>query len=125
MNHDMNFSKWGQLARGFLGDEFWSDITNSVRINVPKSDVYHTSQEVWVFIDVPGLENVRDLAVCVEGETLYVRGFIPGADGLGEAVMSERFTGSFERMIPLGTTVKGDKRQIRYRKGVLEIRLPL
>ncbi|QKG83450.1 Hsp20/alpha crystallin family protein [Kroppenstedtia pulmonis] len=125
MNHDMHISKWGQLAREFLGDEFWSDITSSVRVNVPKSDVYHTNREVRVLIDLPGLEKVQDLEIRVEGETLYVKGFIPDVDRLGEPVISERFTGSFERVIPLGTAVKGEERQVRYRKGVLEIRLPL
>ncbi|GGE27039.1 putative 15 kDa heat shock protein [Marinithermofilum abyssi] len=123
MNQDKNFEKWSKLARKFLGDDFWGDMMEAVPTAGPKADVYHGQQEVVVLIDLPGIENVKDVDVRIDGDTLWVKGERPNRYAHYNAKVTERNTGAFERKIHLGALVSKKQSSASYRKGVLEIRL--
>ncbi|RAL24314.1 Hsp20/alpha crystallin family protein [Thermoflavimicrobium daqui] len=116
--------RWQQLVRSFLGEDFFDDIVN---VNVSRdnelcADVYHTKNEVIIVIDIPGVEDIHSIDIHVDGETLWVKGTIPSPYQGYQSFLVERKQGTFQKMIPLGTTVSEKQSYARYRKGVLEIR---
>jgi HSP20 family protein len=129
-DQQQHFQKWSQLARKFLGDDFWSDVMNaspatpsSSSSGGPKADVYHTRNEVIVLLDLPGIEDIHLLDLRIQDDTLYIKGHIPARYANYDATLSERLSGDFERSIPLGATVTRQHSSARYRKGLLEVRL--
>jgi HSP20 family protein len=129
-DQQQHFQKWSQLARKFLGDDFWSDLmsaspttSSASSSNGPKADVYHTQNEVIVLVDLPGIEDIHLLDLRVNEDTLYIKGHIPTRYANYDSTLSERLSGDFERSIPLGTTVTRQRSSARYRKGLLEVRL--
>ncbi|PTX60709.1 HSP20 family protein [Melghirimyces profundicolus] len=124
MDPHQNFMKWSQLAKKFLGDDFWSDVIEHLPATVPKADVYHGDHELLVLVDLPGLENVNQIRLSVEGDALLVKGRMSPRQTHYEPVLQERYTGDFERRIQLGASVNRKNSSARYRKGVLEVRLP-
>ncbi|SFT00111.1 HSP20 family protein [Marininema halotolerans] len=113
------------MAREFLGEEFWSEVSGVGSKNHPKADVIHSMNEVIVVIDLPGIANIDAVDIRVEGETLFIKGTIPTLYKQQEHIVTERHVGSFERTIPLGVPVIRQRSRASYRKGVLEIRLPM
>lgn len=118
-----NFN-WHELARQFLGDDFFEEIQTSVNKEEPAADVYHGQNEVIVVINLPGLENVHSLELRIEGENLWLQGDFPTPYQGYRTILSERKKGRFQKVIPLGTFVSKKYTHARYRRGVLEIRFP-
>lgn len=125
VNRPPNFDKWRQIAKDFLGEDFWSDVSGMGSVNQAKADVIHSMNEVIVLIDLPGIDDIDAVDIRVEGETLFIKGRIPTAYKKHERILTERNSGTFERTIPLGVPVIRQKSRANYRKGVLEIRLPM
>ncbi|MFC4077721.1 Hsp20/alpha crystallin family protein [Salinithrix halophila] len=125
MNESANFSKWSQMARDFLGEDFWSEVSGMGEGKHPKTDVLLGRNEVIVLMDLPGVDNLEDVDIRVEGETLFVKGTVPTPYTKCDRLVSECFRGAFERVIPLGRVVSRRQGSARYRRGVLEIRLPM
>lgn len=124
MEPSSNLMKWTQLARQFLGEDFWSDVMNAVPDSGPKADVYHTRNEVIVLVDLPGIEDINQVQLRLDGQHLLIKGTIPSRYDQLEVSVSERPKGEFQRSIPLGAWVTRHKGSARYRRGVLEVRLP-
>jgi HSP20 family protein len=108
-----DFSRWHQLARQFLGDDFFSDIMSAANAKSPCADVYQGKNEVIVVIDLPGVEDVNSLDIQVEGETLWIRGYLPTPYHAYQATLTERKKGEFDKTIPLGATVSKQYRSKR------------
>jgi HSP20 family protein len=117
--------RWYQLARMFLGEEFFDDfITAKNNNHLPCADVYHSRDEVIVVVDLPGIEDIGSLDARIAGNNLVLKGtFTPSYQGY-ESFLCERKRSAFQKIIPLGTAVSNKKTFSRYRKGVLEIRFP-
>ncbi|WP_169713745.1 Hsp20/alpha crystallin family protein [Paludifilum halophilum] len=118
------FTQWGRLARDFLGEDFWSEVSGAVQGYPPRVDVLKNEREVIVLIDAPGIDDIDTVELHVDEETLYVRGEISPSRQDCQRILTERFQGQFERVVPLGETVSRENTRARYRKGVLEIYLP-
>ncbi|SFI57620.1 Hsp20/alpha crystallin family protein [Thermoflavimicrobium dichotomicum] len=117
--------RWNQLARMFLGDDFFEEMI-SVKNNttLPNADVYHTKTEVIAVIDLPGIEDIKSIDVQIEGDKLVIKGAVTSPYQAYQVLLNERMKGSFQKVIPLGTMVSNKQPFARYRKGVLEIRIP-
>lgn len=92
---------------------------------LPAADVIRDKDNVVIRLDVPGLKK-EDLDISVLESTLVVRGekkHEPN-DG-GNVHRSERFYGSFERVIDLPTPVNADQARATFCDGVLEITCPV
>lgn len=124
MESGSNSLKWSQLARQFFGEDFWSDVMGAIPDSVPKADVYHTRNEVIVLVDLPGIEDINQLELRIDGQQLLIKGTIPSRYDQLKVAVSERPKGEFERSIPLGAWVTRRNGSARYRRGVLEVRLP-
>ncbi|WP_131926479.1 Hsp20/alpha crystallin family protein [Hazenella coriacea] len=129
MNNSKNsfdFTKWNQLARQFLGEDFFQDMMDGPlkQGQGPYADVYQGQNEVIVVIDLPGMEDINSLDIRVEGALMKIKGFITSPYQGYPTITTERQRGEFEKTINLGNDVSNKYTSARYRKGVLEIRLP-
>jgi HSP20 family protein len=91
----------------------------------PKVDVVETDKEIKVTAELPGLD-AKDVDVTVSHNTLTLKGEKHQEhEEKGEGYYrSERSYGSFQRSIPLPSTVETDKADAAFSKGVLTISFP-
>ncbi|AUS07779.1 hypothetical protein C1X05_02370 [Laceyella sacchari] len=113
---------WNQLARHFLGDDFFEDILSAAERKGPAADVYHGKNEVIVVVDLPGMDNIQSLEMKVENDTLWLSGRFSIPYNGYRMTLAERSRGEFQKCIPLGAPVSKNYTSARYRRGVLEIR---
>ncbi|SEN66365.1 Hsp20/alpha crystallin family protein [Lihuaxuella thermophila] len=123
-NHIPDNKKWNQLARQFLGEDFFADVLEAARGTYPCIDVYHGKNEVIVVIDLPGIEDINSLDLGVDGDTFYIKGYFSTPYQAYSSAMIERKRGEFQRTVSLGVQVSPKCTSARYRKGVLELRFP-
>nr|WP_224749812.1 Hsp20/alpha crystallin family protein [Polycladospora coralii] len=88
----------------------------------PYVDVYHLNNEVIVVIDLPGMDNIQNIELKIEGDQLTITGRLNTPYQGFSAILQERRRGEFQKIIPLGVAVEKRYNSARYRKGVLEIR---
>lgn len=124
-----DFPRWHNLAKQFLGAEFFQDIMDSqgaksTNSSYPAVDVYQGKSEVIIVIDLPGVEEFRMVDLKIEGEQLSISGSVPTPYQGYEAIITERKNGSFSKTISLGVPVARKYSHARYRRGVLELRYP-
>jgi len=95
------------------------------RVWAPVVDVYETKDELVVSAELPGV-NEKEVQVSITGDLLTIKGERTHAREMKEENYHrlERFSGKFERNIPLPIPVEGNKVKAAYRNGVLEIHLP-
>jgi HSP20 family protein len=120
-----HFAHVHELARSFLGDDFFhemSQISSNTPPSEPAADVYYSRNEVIVVINLPGMENIHTLDFQVEETDLKIKGAFESPYGAYESSLLERKRGVFERTIPLRSNVYPKHESARYKKGVLEIR---
>jgi HSP20 family protein len=120
-----NFAEVNELARAFLGDDFFNELGGITASNAPSgpaADVYQSHNEVIVVINLPGMENIHTLDIRVEGTDLKLQGSLESPYQAYEATLMERKRGVFERVVPLGVKVVSRYESARYKKGVLELR---
>jgi HSP20 family protein len=120
-----NFAQVHELARSFLGDDFFNELGEITASNTPSgpaTDVYQSHNEVIVVINLPGMENIHTLDIRVEGTDLKLQGSLESPYQAYEATLMERKRGVFERVVPLGVKVVPRYESARYKKGVLELR---
>src|SRR5690554_5559579 len=91
------------------------------RYATPRTDVYQTNKEVIVKSEVPGLSR-EDIEVLIENTYIRLSGQKKRNTGCDEEIYrSERFFGSFSRIIPLPSEVHPDKAVAEYKDGILSI----
>lgn len=90
----------------------------------PSLDVTETDDEVVVRAEVPGVEP-KDIDVTLSGQTLTLSGEKKGSsEKKGENFHhTERFFGSFRRMIELPSAVDGENLKAEHKNGLIEIRM--
>jgi len=106
---------FGRPMRVGPGDRAWA----------PVVDVYETKDELVVSAELPGI-NEKEIQVSIAGDVLTIRGERTQEREMKEENYHrlERFSGKFERNIPLPIPVETNKVKATYRNGVLEIHLP-
>ncbi|MDI9482521.1 MAG: Hsp20/alpha crystallin family protein [Bacillota bacterium] len=126
----MSFENWKPLREI---DELASEINELLmttplsiinRYATPRTDVYQTEKEVIVKSEVPGLSK-EDMEVLIENTYIRLSGHKKRNTGGNEEIYrSERFFGSFSRIIPLPSEVQPDKAVAQYKDGILTIVVP-
>jgi len=126
----MSFEDWKPLREM---DEIASEINELLmatplsiinRYATPRTDVYQTEKEVIVKSEVPGLSK-EDMEVLIENTYIRLSGHKKRNAGSNEEICrSERFFGSFSRIIPLPSEVQPDKAVAQYKDGILTIVMP-
>jgi HSP20 family protein len=86
----------------------------------PASDWFETEEDLVLVMDAPGLD-MTHLEIAHDGQRLVVSGERE-PQRYGEARLSERPKGSFQRDLEIPTTVEPGSAVAQYRAGQLEIR---
>ncbi len=104
----------GALSTGLLR-EAW----------VPSVDISETKEGFVVKAELPGLD-ARDVNVNISGDILTIKGEKKTEREQKDEHLHcvERYSGTFQRSFQLPSSVKADKIEARFDKGVLEITLP-
>lgn len=90
----------------------------------PLMDILETKDELIVKVELPGLE-AKDVNVSVSSDMLTVKGEKEKEEEKdAQYHCVERHYGSFHRSFRLPSSVKGDKVEATFDKGVLKITLP-
>lgn len=92
---------------------------------MPLVDIYETSKEWVINLDLPGLTK-DDVTVTQANNALVVRGTrrFRRASEDAQFHRSERIYGAFERIFPLPNFVKADDPRLSFSEGILTITLP-
>lgn len=116
-------SEMNRLFEGFFGHPV--RVAPMDRVWAPVLDVYETKDELVVSAELPGV-NEKEVQVSIAGDLLTIKGERTQEREMKEENYHrlERFSGKFERNIPLPIPVEGNKVKAAYRNGVLEIHLP-
>lgn len=121
-------SLWKTLrnhTRQAIGDQFWNDMAQMLPFQGPRADMYETSEELVVIVELPGLSSIDKVALSTNGKALQLKGELPCDYRLKteELLLSERFSGGFQRRIELPREIDPDRVQARYENGLLTVRL--
>ncbi len=108
--------------RPFPFEDMFEDVA---RTHDLATDVYEENNHVIVEMHVPGIDPEK-VDISVENEYLHVSGTRQEREETEdqEYYRKEIRTGSFERLIPLPSTVDEKNTKARYKDGVLMISLP-
>ena len=139
----MDFEKmkqWMEVTQKYQNNKFWDMIfeqsppedndgrfrnQQSVRTqdsskNFPKTDIVLTETAVILLLEIPGALK-EDVFLSVSGNKLTVRGIIKSPILNGEAVLTERKYGEFQRIIELPEPTDSNHIQARFDNGLLAI----
>jgi len=116
-----------QTAMDRLFDDVYSrrnyDWRQGERADVLPIDAYVTANELVIKASVPGA-GPEDVEITIEGETLTIRGAIPGPLENVEYVIQERRSGAFSRALTLNVPVKAEDAEAVFENGVLTLTIP-
>jgi len=110
----------------FFGDDDWMlPIYSRAELTKPAMDVYETENDVVAEVSIPDFDPEK-VDVSVEDDVLKISGKMDEKKEEKEKGYwrKEIRRGSFERMVRLPTSVKGDKVDAVYEKGVLKVTMP-
>jgi len=92
---------------------------------LPTSDMVETKDNIIIKVELPGMDK-KDLSVTLSDDLLMIKGEKKTekeeSDEFHHSV--ERYQGSFQRSFRLPVSVKSDKIEATFEKGVLKITLP-
>jgi HSP20 family protein len=108
-------SFFGRPARVAVVDRAWA----------PPVDMYQTGDELVMAVELPGVGE-KDVSLSIIGDVLTLKGERPASAGTERENLfrAERWSGRFERTLPLPIPVQVDKVKAAFKDGILTIRLP-
>ena len=111
-----------------LWDRFFREIPSMKAFTeewLPSVDISETRKNFIVKAELPGLE-AKDVKVSLSGDLLTIKGEKKKEEEEKDEHHHyiERYSGSFQRSFQLPTSVKADKVEATFEKGVLKITIP-
>ncbi len=101
----------------------WAPLASPERVLRLPVDAYTTPDEVVIIASVPGVAP-EDVEITLEGETLTIRGELPGPPESVNCVLQERTSGKFARTLTLNVPVNAEKAEAVFQNGVLTLHIP-
>ena len=93
------------------------------RVNRLPLDAYSTDEEVVILASLPGLKP-EDVEITIEGDTLTIKGEIPGPPENVDYILQERRYGPFSRTLTFNIPVQADKAEATFKDGLLTLIVP-
>ena len=92
---------------------------------VPPIDVEETKKDIIVIMDIPAIDP-KEVSISIIEDRVTIKGERRREEEVKEVsyYRSERFYGSFQRIIQLPSEVVGDKAKASYKDGILKITIP-
>ena len=92
---------------------------------LPSVDISETKKNFIVKAELPGLD-AKDISVSLSGDLLVIKGEKKREEEEKDEHHHyiERYSGSFQRSFQLPTSVKGDKVEATFDKGILKVTIP-
>lgn len=123
-NGKFSWSKLPKEAEKVLGDEFWDDFQTFFPKKGPNIDFIEMEEEAIIYMELPGVETIKDIRIKKIGSKIGISGYIPSHPfSEYEAILEERFTGSFERLLSPPFSFSANDVKARFQNGLLEIKL--
>lgn len=107
-----------------LGDDFWQEISEMIPILGPRIDAFETKEEIYVIVELPGIDSPEHVSIKLQGTVLHIQGTIPSDyPPLDHGFLqAERYIGAFSRKINLPNYVYLHTKA-KLRNGLLTIQL--
>jgi len=111
-----------------LWDRFFGEMPLTRRITGewwPTVDVSETKDNFVIKAELPGMDD-KDVSVTISGDVLTIKGEKNKEEEEKDEhhYRAERYYGSFERSFQLPSSVKADKIEADFEKGILKVTLP-
>lgn len=119
----LDFYKWQTMAMDLLGNEFFSDFFKDVRKDSPLYNVYKSSSEIIVLVNLPYIRDLSQIKLTVKDQELDLKGKIDLGFEHMEKVRGDIFSGTFETTIPLPEAVNTRRVNAKYQRGILSVQL--
>jgi HSP20 family protein len=118
-------SEMNRLFDSFFGRPGQSQGSGVERVWAPPVDMYETSDELVVTVELPGLSE-KDIHLSITGDMLTIKGERQWNQEVkqDQFYRNERWFGRFERALPLSVPIQADMVKASYRDGVLTVKLP-
>ena len=100
----------------------WSEARRERAARLPL-DAYSTDEEVVILASLPGLKP-EDVEITIEGDTLTIKGEIPGPPENVDYILRERRYGPFSRTLTFNIPVQADKAEATFKDGLLTLTVP-
>jgi len=123
MDHFKQMHDWKKQWNHFFGEDFWKGFEPMLENTTVPVNIYKAENELLVVISAPGLQNVKDVDITVQYQTIEVKGNI-NLNYKGYEILEESiFQGKIERVIQLPFPVREDRIDASYHSGLLIINL--
>ncbi|OIU71695.1 Hsp20/alpha crystallin family protein [Rossellomorea aquimaris] len=124
--------KWLELTNQYKSDNFWNSVfesKNPTRFfntddDFPKYDIYQNNTHVCIILEAPGLTK-EDIKFSLSSNTnLLIKGTVRQFYPKEIEIHSERFSGEFERTIPLPEPAEAKSINIQFFNGLIQVAYP-
>jgi HSP20 family protein len=125
--------KWLEFTNQYQKNDFWKKIFDhqspdqffeTEDKNIPIYDVYQNESQIYILIELPGV-NKNDIHLSLKSNShLLVKGNIRQWFPAQMEVKKERYYGEFERLIPLPEPTEARFIQVHYQHGLLHVTYP-
>lgn len=123
MNPFEQMQGWKQNMDHFFGENFWNGFDDVLKPPLPQVNLYQGEKEIICYVNLPGIQQIKDIDVHVTQSTLVISGEIKLEHHHGQVIKEEIIHGAFDRTIELPFAVRKDKIDATYRHGLLVLRL--
>ncbi|WP_246942876.1 Hsp20/alpha crystallin family protein [Bacillus pinisoli] len=118
-----DFANWKDQFHGFFGDDFWKNFDGIFQNHLTQYNLYQGDNELLCVINIPGIDQLDDIDLFVNQNTLEVEGKINLNFKGFKLVQEGIFQGKFKREIELPYQVREDRMEASYKHGLLMIHL--
>ncbi|WP_183040924.1 Hsp20/alpha crystallin family protein [Salipaludibacillus neizhouensis] len=117
---------WNKPFKKFFEDDFWSSFNGIFDGNdhhQPKANVYESGNELICLIFLPGIKKLDDIRLNINEKTLEVSGTSSLENNGFHLIQKELYEGPFKRIVELPFSVRRDKMDAFYQRGLLTVHL--
>jgi HSP20 family protein len=98
--------------------------TRAGRTYLPDVDIFENSEALWLWFDMPGVED-KDVSVLLEDGVLTIEGGVSIDEYKDlQPLYTEYNVGNYQRRFSISSNVDAERIEARITNGVLELRLP-